>query len=298
LRNEANTLRAAADEATRVYIGILDRIAESGNRLPGLMSLFEDRLGRLSAEACILSVVLHQKGVAIDRLELLDLLRKRYGLILDRHGLAYGLMVLVDLKLITSEEDRIAILDVDHREHGEALKNLIKQVPAYIGDRLPSGDICLRPHAAAALLDTIPGTLSGAMRLVLGLWSLEQELPERHAEGIVSYAFCPPERPFPPVVNGDLTIGNVTTAATPTGEALDLPASSAASAETKHATIADHIVAGLRAHPEGLLRAKIPEAASKAAGVTLKPESVRGLIERVRLSGRIEKRGNRWFAVH
>jgi predicted DNA-binding protein len=47
LRDEANTLRAAAREATSNFLRIVDRIAAHGRHLPSGMGLFEDRLGRL-----------------------------------------------------------------------------------------------------------------------------------------------------------------------------------------------------------------------------------------------------------
>ncbi len=75
--------------------------------------------------------------------------------------------------------------------------------------------------------------------------------------------------------------------------------SSAASVATgsPSMTIAQAVVAVLRAHPAGLTRSEIPDAAAAAAGVPLKPVSVTGQLQRMRMQGLIVRENGRCRAV-
>ncbi len=62
-------------------------------------------------------------------------------------------------------------------------------------------------------------------------------------------------------------------------------------------SISKAVVTALRAHPAGLARAEIPDAASAVAGVSLNQVSVMGQLQRMRTQGLIVRANGRWCAA-
>jgi hypothetical protein len=304
LKAKANALarRDTADCANIRHNTVAELIPAFNDRYQNQPSLYRDGLARLAPEAAILHAVLERNDDDLDRLALLDVLRERYGLIIDKWSLTTALLKLSDWKLLVSDVDGLKAVHTGHGHHGEALSALIAQAKFDVVDLRPDGDLQIRPRAAAALLETPDVPMSGAVRLVLGLRSLGRESVKRYSEGIVPGALIGQEPIRLPAFDGDQQIGETPTheapaigAPTITAPAITAPAASAPE-EQPTFKLSDLIVAGLMKHPDGLTRGKILAAASTEAGRALNADSVSTEIYRAKMRGQIMHKDKRWYA--